>query len=244
MISDRLFGNCQRDDRSKDYYEYFLDRTTLQTLEEATSKLIGLGYTWENVYTQCVLGNILLAFRRGITPDPNWCERAGIEKNNYDQEIIDDTASILEKYFSEYYNSLQNRDRPALLDRSSEDIVDTDYPQGGFSGPTQKKDEFVKIHKYFSNEKRDDDKRYEDNNDILYPASSSEKDFVGDNFVDPGYSRNSEEDGLGDGFDELLSRLQPADLAAIKLYLSGINEQLSRSSVDTPDLNDLQVSDQ
>jgi protein tyrosine phosphatase len=239
-VDDRLFGNCQKENRRKDHYEYFLDHSTLQKLEISIERLLEEGYTWNNVLTQCVLGNILLSYRRGISPDPDWCNKIGIEDQGKDQEVIDDTTNILEKYFVDHYSSLRNNELPALSDRSIEDTVDIDYPNGGFSGPSQKKDEFVTIHKYFSKEKPNVDKRYE-GNDILYPASSSEENFVGDDADGLGYSPLTREDGLGDGLDDLLARMEPQDLAAVKMYLSGVDDGGRSQLMNMPAQQDIQI---
>ena len=93
---DRLFGSCQSLNRVSDPYEYYLDSDTLQSLEFEIQRLISHDYTWNSLYTQCVLGNILLAFRLGKEEyDGTWCDRGGITQQQFDEELTDETLDFL-----------------------------------------------------------------------------------------------------------------------------------------------------
>ena len=68
-IADNLFGSCQKADAQEEAYRYHLDRGTLHVLEGQITRLVEQGFTWTSLYTQCVVGNIMLAFRLGVQPD-------------------------------------------------------------------------------------------------------------------------------------------------------------------------------
>ena len=74
MVSDGLFGNCQKSDRLlPDVYQYQLTGAQRQQLESILLRLIELGYGWSHEYTQCVIGNVLLAYRSGVDFDLGFC---------------------------------------------------------------------------------------------------------------------------------------------------------------------------
>ncbi|XP_074659541.1 uncharacterized protein LOC141912222 [Tubulanus polymorphus] len=73
-IDDDLFGNCQDKYREKDYFAYSLKLETLQLLETDLQRLIDAGYDWTNLYTQCVVSNILLSSRLAHEPDRRFCD--------------------------------------------------------------------------------------------------------------------------------------------------------------------------
>jgi len=70
-----LFGNCQRSDRRllPDVYQYTLTTAQRQQLEDILLGLIKFGYGWSHQYTQCVIGNVLLAYRSGVDFDVGFC---------------------------------------------------------------------------------------------------------------------------------------------------------------------------
>ena len=102
VFPDALFGNCQRILEPKDQFQYNLDRVTLEELEKEIVQLLEEGYTWHDVYTQCKLGNVLLAFRKGVSFDPYWCEKMA-EEDMVSNELNRETAQVLEQFFRNYY---------------------------------------------------------------------------------------------------------------------------------------------
>ena len=59
-------------------------------------RLVSGGYTWNNMYTQCVLGNILLTFRlQKDDYDPEWCDRGGMGEDSVDAQRADKTLKLL-----------------------------------------------------------------------------------------------------------------------------------------------------
>ena len=135
--------------------------------------LLDNGYSWNSLYTQCTLGNMLVAYRTDSLFDPDFCEtnqvsRSSEELDLIENELTSDTLRLLKKYFEDYYdyggdddggNSLSSRDTGAV------DTIDVDYPLSkefpdtysdeDISGPYEKKDEFVNVHKYLKSHKRD-----------------------------------------------------------------------------------------
>jgi len=172
-VDDALFGNCQKFGNRRDVYQYDLDGDQYNILEGEITRLLNEGFSWEDVYTQCSLGNILLAFRTNTNYDPDLCDRRNIAKEErLTEELAEETLKLLEKYFVEYYDDLvrsnEDPDNGFLADEDTVP-VDTDYPQpaplnydlsyedlGGVSGPLEKKDEFVNVHKYLKSHKRPD----------------------------------------------------------------------------------------
>jgi len=74
MVSDGLFGNCQKSERLlPDVYQYQLTGAQRQQLESILLKLIESGYGWSHQYTQCVIGSVLLAYRSGVDFDLGFC---------------------------------------------------------------------------------------------------------------------------------------------------------------------------
>jgi len=76
LFTDGLFGNCQRSVGGgllPDVYQYQLTGGQRAQLESILLKLIESGYAWSHQYTQCVIGNVLLAFRSGVDFDLGFC---------------------------------------------------------------------------------------------------------------------------------------------------------------------------
>lgn len=187
-IDDRLFGSCQKFSSKKDGYQYYLDTDTLHALEKEISRLISRGYTWDNLYTQCVLGNILLAFRKGMNHDETWCDRGGMSQDAFENALTEDALRYLEKNFQEYYDQLMRGEGEYPDVASDEDDLSA-----------EKKDEFLTVHKYFADQKRD----------------SSED-----------YLLLDEREGLGQvDLDGLLNQLGADDLDTLQQYLRALDEE-------------------
>jgi len=78
LVSDGLFGNCQKSERLlPDVYQYQLTGAQRQQLERILLRLIESGYGWSHQYTQCVIGNVLLAYRSGVDYDLGFCTDSG-----------------------------------------------------------------------------------------------------------------------------------------------------------------------
>lgn len=127
-VDDLLFGNCQKENSLKDYYRYQLNSKSLEALEAKTWSLIKQGYSWGDLYTQCVLQNALYAFRHHQSPRYTVCHEAGIT-----EDVNKEISSVLEQLFEQYYNAYQPRD--SISNRNL--------------GFPSKRDEIVYVHKYF-----------------------------------------------------------------------------------------------
>ena len=161
FFPDHLFGSCQSYDQRPDGYQYYLDSTSLQTLEAEIYRLIRAGNTWSDFYTQCVLGNILLAYRRGLdTYDPNWCDKPEVPSSD---SLDSNALRALERYFEEYYDAV-NSDNDLTF--QSDDVVDVESPYDLdlSAREKEKKDELVSVHKYFAPKRSEDE--YIDDRDL------------------------------------------------------------------------------
>ena len=186
LFVDHLFGSCQSVYRAPDGYQYNLDSTSLQTLEAEIYRLINQGYTWDHLYTQCVLGNILLAYRRrAATYDPNWCDKPEVPLS----DALDSAAlRDLERYFEAYYDAVNaGNDVTNDVDFRSDDVVDIEPPFID-AAERAKKDELISVHKYFAPKRAENE---------LYGAEA-------------------EEGALGDDLDEMLGRLGEDDIDALR----------------------------
>ncbi|XP_064648472.1 receptor-type tyrosine-protein phosphatase N2-like isoform X2 [Lineus longissimus] len=146
-IDDGLFGNCQNILAAKDRFQYDLDLDTVITLQRALQRLIREDFSWDSVYTQCVLGDVLLAFRVDAKPDLGFCD-AGIGEGGAGDDSSEETdedakkeASLLLQRIIEDYRTKN----PAGSEESEE--AETNYAD---PDAFEKKDSnFVDIHKYF-----------------------------------------------------------------------------------------------
>jgi len=74
VCTDGLFGNCQKSGRLlPDVYRYHLSADQRQQLETILLALIESGYAWSHQYTQCVIANVLLAYRSRVQFDLGFC---------------------------------------------------------------------------------------------------------------------------------------------------------------------------
>ena len=142
-----------------------------QVLEDEVSRLLDEGYMWTSLYTQCTLGNILVAYRTDAKFDPNFCENNQVSRSSEELDLIEDeltadTLKLLKKYFEDYYEYDSPEQEVAnRRDTVDWDSVDVDYPLSkefpdtysdeDISQPYEKKDEFVNVHKYLKSHKRD-----------------------------------------------------------------------------------------
>ena len=124
-----MFGNCQKENSLKDYYQYELKSKSLEALEAKTWDLLNEGYSWKDPYTQCVLQNALFAYRYHQSPRYDICDVTDETSKDVKNEI----SNVLERLFQEYYHELQ---KPSSIPGSK-----SDYPS--------KRDEIVYVHKYF-----------------------------------------------------------------------------------------------
>ncbi|KAK2185878.1 hypothetical protein NP493_220g03000, partial [Ridgeia piscesae] len=200
-----LFGNCQQG--SIDTFRYVPNGGQLHDLELEIVHLVEDGYTWDDLYTQCVLGNILLAMRMDKPYDPSFCDsRDGTTNEGQGQrrEILsEDFLRLLQKYIE-----------GVRLDEDSDviDVNDIGANDAVESPPVVKKETFINIHKYLKSHKRDKPPNDAWGNDGSSPPVEEE-------------SRNDD--------DELLSQLSASEVAMLTKYFQSLaNRQLP--DVDVP----------
>ncbi|XP_071111973.1 receptor-type tyrosine-protein phosphatase N2-like [Haliotis cracherodii] len=139
---DQLFGSCeslQYREISEGEFEFRLTTHQLEQLEDQIWLLIRKGFTWKDAYTQCSLQNLLLAFAQGETFDSRWCEEALSQPNSYSENVKEEIATVLQKLMD-----FQDGHR---LQASAEGLSQADMDS--LIPSSDKRDEFVNIHKYF-----------------------------------------------------------------------------------------------
>lgn len=140
-FSDLLFGNCQLSNNEHDYYQYRLSPKALEVLEYEIRRLIQKGVSWHNAYTQCILQNILVAYRQEQSFDESRCsDSLSYITSDINNEISSVLKNILDNY--ENYNPEQ----------VYYENVEPNYFLNDFSKST-KRDEIVQVHKYFDKSK-------------------------------------------------------------------------------------------
>ena len=163
VFSDGLFGTCQSRAAAKDWYQYQLSEKELQLLEAEVSRLVISGSSWNDLYTQCVLGNILLGFRTGSDVDPDFCDtggrsRAAIQDADVSDALDQEALRLLGQYikFEGPYRDPNAKTKGIFSDE--EFSIPASNSQGSedfLVGPYSKKDEIVQVHKYLKSHKRD-----------------------------------------------------------------------------------------
>jgi len=63
-----------------DRYQYQLSSSQGRQLVEILARLIKEDYSWRDLYTQCVIGNVLLAFQLGQDYNPYYCDDGSIPR--------------------------------------------------------------------------------------------------------------------------------------------------------------------
>ena len=225
FVPDHLFGTCQRLDQSPDTYQYALSGGQLRDLEREITRLIQSGNTWDDLYTQCVLANILLAFREGRSYDLDFCSSEGIGQAKLQEEMTDTMADLLKSYLQDYYES--SADQIERLGYPNLDEYDVQIP-------VDKKDEVVKVHKYLKSHKRDPlSSDYEQFNDG-YAGTGLDKEYsdtvvadYGDGDDQPYLSDTNENDDYD--MDEFLDGLSPEKLKLLQEYLGPLPPKKTES---------------
>lgn len=134
-VDDLLFGNCQRVDRvQEEPYQYQLSQKSLGSLQDQIRSLIRGGYSWNDPLTQCLIQNALYAYRKHRTFYPSKCEtvEASWTDQHRDYDVNNEISTALEKLFQEYYNAYEPQGSNVLLGKNAD-----------------KRDEIIKVHKYF-----------------------------------------------------------------------------------------------
>ncbi|KAL5006315.1 hypothetical protein ScPMuIL_015121 [Solemya velum] len=140
-IDDLLFGNCQLSNSPHDYYQYRLSPKALEVLEYEIRRLIQKGVSWHNAYTQCILQNILLAYRQEQLFDESKCsDSLSYTTSDLNNEISSVLHNVLDSY--------ENYEPEKVYFENAE----PNYFLDDFSKST-KRDEIVQVHKYFDKSK-------------------------------------------------------------------------------------------
>ena len=125
-----------------DTFRYVPDGDQLYGLELEIIHLVDDGYTWDDLYTQCILGNVLLSMRTGDGYDPDFCEghvTNDVGGGSREAMLGEDFLRLLREYIESV--------------RANED---GDIGNNIGDLPTEKKDTFLSIHKYLKSHKRND----------------------------------------------------------------------------------------
>ncbi|XP_060079292.1 receptor-type tyrosine-protein phosphatase N2-like [Ylistrum balloti] len=202
-VDDLLFGNCQRVDRvQEEPFQYQLSQKSLESLKEQILGLIKGGYSWQDQLTQCIIQNALYAFRKHRTFHPSKCEKvetSWTEQRDYD--VNREISTALEKLFQDYYNAYEPQVDSMLLSNNAD-----------------KRDEIIKVHKYFDKSPQPYLKREFSNDDgenyLNYLSGTRE--------LEPSIYEAGKRDSYG---------LTPDDLQQVQYYL----QQLRMDDQEFPD---------
>ena len=162
VVSDELFGFCKDGERGEGpagggdrEYNFRLSAHQLLQLQEQILILIQRGLTWKDALTQCVLQNTLVAFAFKRAFNPNSCEEAllslsdDVATDDVATDVKDDISAVLQKLLA-YQGEGGGYSTPLLLKKSVDDLT---LGLDGRLTNSNKRDEFVQIHKYFDQSK-------------------------------------------------------------------------------------------
>lgn len=142
-----------------DQYKYSLNENQLVKLTNEIAQLVANGYKWTDRYTQCVLGNVLLAFELYQHYDSDFCKQRLVrepQKGN----LPTDVEKLYWKAPPEVEDGeIRNYDGTGLdLSESPYQEIYTRSPSD-LRGPDEssewRKYDFVDVHKYLKSRKRD-----------------------------------------------------------------------------------------
>ncbi|OWF52222.1 receptor-type tyrosine-protein phosphatase N2-like [Mizuhopecten yessoensis] len=202
-VDDLLFGNCQRVDRiQRKPFQYQLSQKSIGSLRDQIYSLIKGGYSWHDQLAQCIIQNALYAFRKHKTFHPSKCQKdeaSWTEQQDYD--VKSEISAALEKLFQDYYNAYEPQGDSLLLSKNAD-----------------KRDEIIKVHKYFDKDPQPYLKREFSNEDrenyLNYLSGTGE--------LEPSIYEADKRDSYG---------LSPEDIQQLQYYL----QQLRADAQDFPD---------
>lgn len=141
-----------------DQYKYSLNEDQLVKLTNEVAQLVASGYKWTDRYTQCVIGNVLLAFELNQHYDSDFCKQRLVPREPQKgslptDDIIDSVEKLYWKAPPEVYDDtgldlLQRFPYQGIHARSLSDLQGPDESEWG-------KYDFVNVHKYLKSRKRD-----------------------------------------------------------------------------------------
>ncbi|XP_041367859.1 receptor-type tyrosine-protein phosphatase N2-like [Gigantopelta aegis] len=154
---DQLFGFCKNNQRNgrdqadgENEFNFHLSSQELDQLQAQIVILIQRGLTWKDALTQCVLQNTLVAFAFKNSFNPNSCEDALLSlSDDYSNDVKDEISSVLQKLLA-YQGDDDGYSSPVL--KKSMDDLGLGL-EDGLQTNSNKRDEFVQIHKYFDQSK-------------------------------------------------------------------------------------------
>lgn len=143
----------------------------LRQLEDEVERLVEGGYKWTDLYTQCVLGNVLLAFELNQHYDSNFCQHKARPTPTgsfpLEEEELEDVGSIPEsrqendlfKGYDYDDGDIDGGDSDFVYPKRSEDPLAEFYSRRVYLPEDTVSDQsgafdFVTVHKYQKNRKR------------------------------------------------------------------------------------------
>jgi len=142
-VSDLLFGTCG-DNGVPDSFAYQLSSHDLKKLGEETGKLTKYGFTWLDGYTQCIIQNVLVSLTIREPFSKKVCYPLIFDFNEVDGSSLAQISEIYDA-LEQLYKSQNNYD-------NLENVYELE--QLPFLQNSQKRDEIVKVHKYFDKNKK------------------------------------------------------------------------------------------
>ena len=203
FVADDLFGNCQQG--TIDTFRYVPNSDQLRSLELEIVHLVEDGHTWDDLYTQCVLGNVLLSMRTDNPYDPSFCDSPATSDGaeGQRQEMLNKDFLLL---LQNYIDRTHPNEDGGFVDTPGGDASDAIEP------PVIKKDTFLTIHKYLKSHKRNE--------------------LPNDAWENIGSSQPVEGEKRADN-DDFLSQLSASEIALLVKYFKSISED-RLPDVDVP----------
>ena len=136
-FSDLLFGTCSGSGVPANF-DYSLQKHDLRKLETEILKLVKDGFSWGDGYTQCIIQNVIISLTIKEPFSKKICYSLLFD---WKKPVENEITSVLDNLY----------DRTVPLDRLSSGA---EYEPVSLLSPSQKRDEIVRVHKYFDkNEK-------------------------------------------------------------------------------------------
>ncbi|XP_052805007.1 receptor-type tyrosine-protein phosphatase N2-like isoform X2 [Mya arenaria] len=154
-IDDLLFGTCGGDEVPASF-AFTLNTHDLTKLQEEIGKLVAKGLTWRDGYTQCIVQNVIVSLSTLEPFSKKVCYPLIFD-------ITDPTINEITSALDQLYNA-QNR-----LE-NLEPVYELE--QVPLIGNSEKRDEIVKVHKYFDKNEKIHKRFWDENSYNVDPFTS------------------------------------------------------------------------
>ncbi|XP_052246751.1 receptor-type tyrosine-protein phosphatase N2-like isoform X2 [Dreissena polymorpha] len=205
-IDDLLYGTCGGSN-FPDSFAFQLSEHDLMKLGDETGKLVLSGFTWGDGYTQCIVQNVILSLASKEPFSKLVCYDLLYAKN---KPVSDEVNAVIAELYDESLNRgldpVNNFDEISLIPNS------------------QKRDEIVRVHKYFDKNEKLHKRYWDPFKDGIFPYGYYPQD---DPFaMSPKYF-NSPQDPVAEWEN---TRIPLEDLQLVRKYLESTRKPTSHRS--------------